>query len=113
MAPVLKTGDPQGSVGSNPTLSVLSKPSPETGSQPNKDRISHDQAIRQADPMPASDPWLSGQNEALKLRELAVAGPAAEAMIGLIEAIGRNDRSRGFRPGGCSHANREITCSTA
>ena len=24
MAPVLKTGDPQGSVGSNPTLSVLS-----------------------------------------------------------------------------------------
>jgi hypothetical protein len=23
MAPVLKTGDPQGSVGSNPTLSVL------------------------------------------------------------------------------------------
>ena len=28
MAPVLKTGDPQGSVGSNPTLSVLSDPPP-------------------------------------------------------------------------------------
>ncbi|MFM8278325.1 MAG: hypothetical protein ACKN89_15315, partial [Cyanobium sp.] len=28
MAPVLKTGDPQGSVGSNPTPSVLSDPSP-------------------------------------------------------------------------------------
>ena len=28
MAPVLKTGDPQGSVGSNPTLSVLSDPTP-------------------------------------------------------------------------------------
>ena len=28
MAPVLKTGDPQGSVGSNPTLSVLKPPKP-------------------------------------------------------------------------------------
>ncbi|SBO42787.1 protein of unknown function [Cyanobium sp. NIES-981] len=28
MAPVLKTGDPQGSVGSNPTLSVLQMPVP-------------------------------------------------------------------------------------
>ena len=28
MAPVLKTGDPQGSVGSNPTLSVLEWASP-------------------------------------------------------------------------------------
>ena len=34
MAPVLKTGEVKASVGSNPTLSVLSKSVPELGSQP-------------------------------------------------------------------------------
>ena len=56
----------------------------------NNDQAGHDQASHQANPLPASDPWLRRQNDALKLRVLAVT----------LELAGSRNRLRASMPPG-------------